>query len=148
MARSLKSSLVYVNPRTAHPELTLTGPVIHHLLQDDPTLSFEFYDAEVECPPAQGKILPQLRQSYPNHIQYRHRSIIRGTFLPMVLMGPFTEDPTGPNRYQRDRQRPRHNSRRRPLRRCSRLLPRRSHNSICARTLLQKEPTRAPDQLI
>uniref|UniRef100_A0A0D2XFP9 Serine hydrolase domain-containing protein n=1 Tax=Fusarium oxysporum (strain Fo5176) TaxID=660025 RepID=A0A0D2XFP9_FUSOF len=54
MARSLKSSLVYVNPRTAHPELTLTGPVIHHLLQDDPTLSFEFYDAEVECPPAQG----------------------------------------------------------------------------------------------
>ncbi|RKL46584.1 hypothetical protein BFJ70_g3071 [Fusarium oxysporum] len=30
------------------------GPVIHHLLQDDPTLSFEFYDAGVECPPAQG----------------------------------------------------------------------------------------------
>ncbi|KAF4440058.1 hypothetical protein F53441_12380 [Fusarium austroafricanum] len=30
------------------------GSVIHNLLQDDPTLSFEFYDAEVECPPAKG----------------------------------------------------------------------------------------------
>lgn len=30
------------------------GPLIHHLLKEDSTYSFEFVDAEVDCPPAEG----------------------------------------------------------------------------------------------
>ncbi|KAE8380495.1 serine hydrolase FSH [Aspergillus bertholletiae] len=30
------------------------GPLIHHLLKDDATYSFEFIDAEVDCTPAEG----------------------------------------------------------------------------------------------